>query len=484
MNMLLKLCLIGFILFITSCREAEINRFLLLDSRIIVDTENVSLIPGNVIKDPNNPLFEEEYWSYPPKIWEARYDNLYPNVIYDKEDKLFKIWYKCFIRDASSESVPVNERPKHKYSTAGAGRQRGILYAWSEDGINWFKPSLGLVEFMGSTENNIVKLNFEGGVFKDNHESNPGRRYKMFGRIDRPERHMAVAFSAYGLEWSDPHLWPEHNVQGDAHNNAIWSPSLNKYVGITRTWQDRQRIAVRTESENFINWTEPEEILRGRGLHEQIYSMPIFYYANVYIGLPSILNEDDTVDTELAWSPDNRSWYRISPGTAVIPRGKNLSDYPYSDYDAGCIFASVPVFKNDEILIYYGGSNHYHTDWREGSLNLARLRPDGFAGYMTVSDSVTGRIKTNIFSVAGNDFMISADIKQQGFIKVAVFDETGMPVPGYTIEDSEVITGNNTDATVTWNGKGLADLEGEKVAFEFVFKDAVVYSLSGNVEFK
>ncbi len=477
-----KFAIIGFLFIVISCREADINRFLLLDSRIIGFTENVSLVPGNVIKDPNNPLFVEEYWSDPPKIWEARYDNLYPNVIYDEKDQLFKIWYKCFIRDAASESVPVKERLKHEYSTAGAGRKRGILYAWSEDGINWIKPSLGLVEFMGSSENNIVKLNFEGGVFKDKQESDPKRRYKMFGRIDRPERHMAVAFSEDGLVWSDPHPWPENNVQGDAHNNAIWSPGLNKYIGITRTWKDRQRIAVRTESENFINWTETEEILRGKGIHEQVYSMPIFHYANVYIGLPSILNEDDTVDTELAWSPDTRNWYRISPGSAFIPRGGNLSDYPCSDYDAGCIYASVPVIKNDEILIYYGGSNHYHTDWREGSLNLARIRPDGFAGYIT-ANSDTGRIKTNLFDVAGSDFRISADIDQQGFLKVAVIDEAGIPVPGYTIEDSRVLTGNATDAIVRWNGKSLSDLKGEKVAFELVFKDAVVYSLSGNFNF-
>jgi arylsulfatase A len=83
------------------------NRYLLLDPGIVKATENVSLELGEVIKDSGNPLFGEEYWADPPKKWEARFDNLYPNVIFDDEDKLFKIWYKSFVRYASSESVPV-----------------------------------------------------------------------------------------------------------------------------------------------------------------------------------------------------------------------------------------------------------------------------------------------------------------------------------------------------------------------------------------
>jgi hypothetical protein len=474
---------LGCILHFTSCPASAADRYLLLDSRIIAFTDNVCLVPGNVNKDPGNPLFTEEYWADPPKIWEARYDNLYPNVIYDSKDNLFKIWYKSFIRDASSETIPVKDRPNHKYSTAAAGRQRGILYAWSEDGIDWIKPTLGLVEFMGSADNNIVQLNFEGGVFKDKHESDPVRRFKMFGRIDRPERHMAIAFSEDGIRWTAPRPWPEHNVQGDAHNNALWAPGLDRYVGITRVWADKQRIVVRTESDDFINWIEPKEILRGEGVHEQIYSMPVFYYANVYIGLPSILNADDTVDTELAWSPDTREWHRISPGYAIIPRGKNIDNYPDSDYDAGCVYASVPVFTNEEVLIYYGGSNHYHTDWREGSLNLARMRPDGFAGFEVKDAAGPGMVRTNNFTVTGSEFNINADITDGGSLRVAVLDENGHAITGYTFADCMAITSNAIDAPVEWNGNDLSSLIGEKVAFQFMFENGIIYSFSGNLNF-
>ena len=62
------------------------NRYLLLDSRIIEDTENAVLTIGTIRKDKRNPLFVED------KPWEPRYDNVYCNVIYDEQDKLDKDW--------------------------------------------------------------------------------------------------------------------------------------------------------------------------------------------------------------------------------------------------------------------------------------------------------------------------------------------------------------------------------------------------------
>ncbi len=480
---------LGCFLFTTVCSETDKktqieNRFLLLDSRVIDQTENVRLQLGEVTKDPNNPLFEEDFWADPPKPWEARFDNMYPNVIYDKEDELFKIWYKSFVRDAASEATPIEKRPFNRYSAAAEGRKRGILYAFSEDGINWTKPELGLVEFQGRRDNNIVMLNFEGGVLKDKQDDDPARRFKMFGRIDT-ERQMASAFSEDGMEWSEPVPWPDYNAAGDAHNNAIWAPDLNKYVGITRAWENRVRTVLRTKSTNFVNWSEPVEVLRGENPSAQVYSMPVFYYGNVYLGLHSIIHGQsphDLVDTELAWSPDTKNWQFISPGEALIPRGGNREHYPDSDYDAGCIFASVPIVKEDEMLLYYGGSNYYHVNWRETSLNLARLRLDGFAGYET-DNSASGSVQTSLFTVNGGDFKVNADIKDAGSLRVAVLDEFGEEITGYTLEESQAIIRNATDESITWNGNDLSALNGKKVAFRFEIENAKIYSFSGNLEF-
>lgn len=110
------------------------DRYLLLDSRIIEDTENAILTVGTVQKDKRNPLLKED------KPWEPRYDNVYCNVIYDEQDKLYKCWYSPFIIDESTTNTPRKDRVnggKFRYMGDHTGRRRemGICYAVSRDGI-------------------------------------------------------------------------------------------------------------------------------------------------------------------------------------------------------------------------------------------------------------------------------------------------------------------------------------------------------------
>ena len=111
------------------------DRYLLLDSRVIETAENAKLTVGSVRKDKNNPLFRED------KPWEKRFDNLYPNVLYDPQDKLYKCWYNPFIKDPGVEKVP-----REKYATIRypqRDRELALCYAFSKDGIHWTKPLVG-----------------------------------------------------------------------------------------------------------------------------------------------------------------------------------------------------------------------------------------------------------------------------------------------------------------------------------------------------
>ena len=58
------------------------DRFLLLDSRIVDSSVNGKLALGSAQKHAANPLFVAD------KPWEPRYDNMYPNVIFDEEEQL------------------------------------------------------------------------------------------------------------------------------------------------------------------------------------------------------------------------------------------------------------------------------------------------------------------------------------------------------------------------------------------------------------
>ena len=464
----------------TGLMSAAKHPLLLLDSRLVATAQNAALELGTVIKSERNPLFREE------ERWEARYDNVYPNVMYDEEQGLYKCWYSVFIRDSPSNGTPLDRRPSAAY---GVGeREEGLLYAVSKDGIVWEKPGLGLIEFEGSTENNIVISKathgiHAGGVFKDLHDPDPARRYK-FLHLNASARRMAVAFSADGIHWSQPILWRRHNAAGDCHNNALWSPELGKYIGITRGWSGDIRTVLRSESHDFVHWSRPQEIMRGQNAHDQIYSMPIFRYGGLYLGLPAVFHQGDaqapdwdTVDTELAWSPDSHTWHRICPGKPLIPRGAGA--YPDGDEDCGCIYAAAPLLQDDRLLIYYGGSNGLHHGWREGSLNLATLAKDRFAGFVPQVAHQPAMLKTVRLRVQGPALTVNAEIRRGGSIRASLIDMNGTSPSGFGMDDCIAVTTGGLCCKLGWGQKRLDELADKNLRILFEIRQARLYAFSG-----
>ena len=446
------------------------TKFLLLDNRIIEKTENVKLEVGKVIKHPSNPLFSEE------KDWEMRFDNLYANVIYDREEDIYKCWYSPFIVDSSSKNKELL-KINRKYRPPPV-REMGICYATSKDGIKWEKPNLGLINFNGNKKNNIVWRRPHGaGIFKDLDEENPARRYKLiykhiqegnWGLNGSEGNSLAVSFSKDGLNWSD-----KINIAdfpADTHNNANWIPNLNKYVAMTRDWvkfkgkEWGQRAVLRIESNDFINWENPKRVLIGENYDLQTYAMPYFFYEGVFLGLVAIHDQkSDRVWTELAWSLDTIKWSRIDIGNPLIPNSKKKFDYDY-----GCIYAAAkPIIKNNEIQIFYGSSDYLHSGWRNGYFNLATLRPDGFAGYVQENLDKKGLIVTKSIKYNGGFLKLTADVDKGGYIKVLVFNRKGDQ-----IGSSKRIKRTITDETVEF----YEEISEENISLEIEIKKAKVYS--------
>lgn len=67
---------------------------------------------------------------------------------------------------------------------------------------------------------------------------------------------------------------------------------------LSRVWKDGIRMTTLSRSSDFIHWSEPEETLRGRGFEAQVYSMPVFYWNHMYLGLASIIHEGDRTDAD------------------------------------------------------------------------------------------------------------------------------------------------------------------------------------------
>ena len=455
--------------------DIQRTRYLLLDSRIIESTDNLELTVGTVKKDINNPLFGED------KPWEPRFDNPYLSIIYDEEEKIYKCWYSIFIKVGPGEgnpgeNIPSEERAWHKW-TEGF-RDYGVCYATSKDGIHWEKPELGVIEYNGSKKNNIVIV-FNHGVtvMKDLHETDPQKRYKAF----HPENgESGVWFSADGIHWGEPiDVGPIDN--GDTNNCVWWDEDLGKYVGITRHWGGDKttglygsmghRHVSRVESEDFLNWSEPEIIIKGLDLRMQIHDMPVVKHAGVYLGMVGLFDIQASKQwCELAWSPDSKEWHRIQPGTPLIPNGD------YGEYYWGCIFTAIPLIREDGILMYYGANDGRFMAWRNGYLALAHLRADGFAGYELIAGGAnkTGSLTTIPVSVVNTSLNISADVAPSGFVKVTALD-----VQNNILAEGELISKTVTDAQIQWKENfKFKKLEGKKIKLKFELRESKLYSFS------
>ena len=443
------------------------QKHLLLDGRVVAAVDGLQLMPGPVAKDPHNPVITAD------KPWENALNNLYPNVTFDADVGLFKLWYKCVLAEK-----PVIAKMMPPTTIHDVGWY--LLYATSKDGLAWNKPELGIVGFDGSTKTNIVAQDVaNAGVFKDPHDPDAARRYKVI--YDVGFNLFRVRFSPDGIHWSQPVepkglTLPGAQVKtGDTHSNAFWDERLGKYVLITRIYRG-QRLVARSQSSDFLEWEVPKVVLQSteqEGQVHQTYCMAAFPYANGYLGYVMMYHAktDRTVDCELAWSNDSVRWQRVCPGRPLIPRGDEGS------YDSKCIYAPAgPAIAQDgKLLIYYGGSSTPHVGWKRHCLPcLARLRVDGFAGYEPIQSGGRGTLLTQPMRVTAESLRVTADA-QGGSLRVAVVD-----ADGYPLDDCQPITTDATESPIVWKGgKDLAALKGKAIRLKFSLDRAKLYALSG-----
>lgn len=179
-------------------------------------------------------------------------------------------------------------------------------YAESRDGVHWVKPKLGLVEFRGSKENNIILMG-EGteafAPFKDaNPDCEPDAPYKAFAvhcKNDPPST-LGAFKSVDGIRWTrmgnKPLIAKGHF---DSQNLAFWDTVRQRYVEFHRWYQKypdtemEMRDILTSTSPDFLNWTEPPVILQYTGSPpEDLYTSQIVAYhraPHFFLGFPKRL---------------------------------------------------------------------------------------------------------------------------------------------------------------------------------------------------
>lgn len=432
------------------------HKLLLIDPRIVVSSQNAKLVPGRVIKEPLNPLFLAD------RPWENCFNNLYPNLLWDQEEQIFKLWYKCVLSDRK-----VIEQMDGPSTIHDVGWY--LLYATSKDGLNWDKPALGLFAHGGDRKTNIVARDTPNvGVFKDSHETNPTRRYKMVYDVGLGKPR--ARFSPDGIHWSEPVEMLGFGARnGDTHNNAFWDERTRKYLWFTKLYLG-ERLVARFESEDFLHWKNNGLVLRStltEGRASQTYCMPVFRYANSYLAWLMMYHPgtDRSVDCELAWSPDGLHWQRVFPGVPFIPRG------PEGSFDSKCIYAMAgpPVGQDGNLLIFYGGDDFPHTGWKRDCVPcLARLPLDQFGGFQPLDDN-PGHVITRALNLQPEGLHLSADASVGSITVFALSSDD------QTLAESEPLSGALHDAKIVW--KGAAPPSGCRL--KFTLNRATLFAIGG-----
>ncbi len=451
-----------------SVLKPRANWQLFIDDYWVESSSDVRQTLHQPAKYSENPVIKgDALWSQNPYC--------FGTVVYDAEDSVFKIWYQSY-----NYGQPVEDRTP-------------VLYATSHDGIKWTMPNLGLVAYHGSKENNILFTNYgyhdlySPSVIKDTAETDSARRYKMIwwdfplGTKGYRDDGMCVAFSPDGIHWTkypgNPVLHASKKERSISDvMSVMYDRRTGKYVAYTKGWAypwPSFRQVVRTESEDFIHWSEPEVVLSHR--HDirdpQSYGMAVTQIGRLYIGLLPVYKNpgDETIDIQLAVSHDNRHWTRVARQATFIPNGAPGS------WDAGMIF-TAPLFNhNGKTLIYYGGFSGPHnmeSGKNHAGIGLATLRYDGFVSLD--AGQKTGMVLTNPVRGFEGPLFVNADAAQ-GLLRVEVVDGKGKPFPGYSADDCVPLTADGIAQLVRWrNHKILPDTKGA-VRIRFLMKNTALF---------
>jgi len=174
-----------------------------------------------------------------------------------------------------------------------------LCLAESRDGITWTKPSLGLYEFQGSKDNNIISAAEDGpGVpFLDTNPTvQPSERYKAAWAKKGADGvwGMYISVSPDGLHWKKWREGPGFTSTlpnaFDSVNLIFWSESENQYVCYFRFMTQSVRSIVRTTSKDLIHWTEQVPLDFGDTPVEHFYTngtTPYFRAPDLYFAFRS-----------------------------------------------------------------------------------------------------------------------------------------------------------------------------------------------------
>ncbi len=453
---------------------------LFIDSRFIAESTNITLRMNSPVK--MGPVI------LPDKPWESGEIGFCVSVVqYEGE---YKLWYLA--RDKANNYCQC--------------------FARSADGRRWEKPALGLIEYQGSKDNNIVLTGaVETTVFLD--PAAPlEQRFKALSAMYWPDPQKAGLYiwtSPDGLHWtqSQTRVLP---LLPDTANQAFYDTRLKKYVANIRVWDPLRKVG-RVEMDNILEpwaftplekpyyiWGEDKIPVPSREVpivfsydekdppQSDHYNAACIQYPwaeDAYFMFPSLYRHfpeppagkhgnDGYLDIQMAVSRDGVHWTRPSRDP-YVPMGLEGA------LDSSQLYMAIGAVRNGDVLYqYYGGYKSTHGEpGVEGGGSIQRLeqRLDGFMSADAPLEG--GTLTTPPFTFSGRRLLLNMDGSATGTGKVALLDANGTELAGFTLGECDAFGANALSREVTWNGRSdVSAWAGKPVRLKFSLKAMKLFS--------
>lgn len=359
-----------------------------------------------------------------------------------------------------------------------------VHFAKSRDGYHWEKPALGLVDYRGSRENNLVDMGDAGHiaacvVFHDADDPDPERRFKMTFEDQRYDNRFAVAFSPDGLRWKEAPgnpvgPWLEMaggclvddmyiiSGQGGAHIPGGGRQFASHISYDFENWSAASALGLRRVD------IAPRPRVFGADAGEQIHlGAGLWHRGNVIIGFygmwnghPSNDRRMTTMDLGLAVSNDGLHYREPIPNFPIVsaaedgwqkpPGGHQLLNFPALIQGQG--------FENigDETLFWYGPWPEQKADgvrvasWQRDRLGYFQAY---MGGPLAKPDEPAAHIISAPIDLEGVDarLLLNLDrVNPYSRVAVEILDERLNPLPGYTSGDCAPLTESGYNQRVSW----------------------------------
>ncbi len=435
-------------------------------------------------------------------------------IRYDQpwEDAL--AFYSTVIQDGDVYRLYYRGRYRKPYTTC---------YAESRDGIHWTKPKLGIVDFDGSRENNVILPTAKQFCpFIDNRPGvPPSQRYKANSRGSKSPAALVGYVSSDAIHWQqirEEPLVPKVLINNfDSQNVMFWSEVEKLYVLYARHMEGGRRATARATSKDFLDWTEQTLMTYSdtgtTTPSANLYTsqtQPYFRAPHIYVSMPGRIwfADERHVQREDDRERARREMERVTPRLReFVQKNVDSGGGGVGDRSDGVLLTSRAgstrwdfTFRESFVRPGIGLNNwttrnnypacgvvqtgpgemsfYVHRDYAQKTAHLERmkLRLDGFASLHASYDG--GEMVTHPLTFSGDELELNYSASAAGSIRVEIQDVSGRPLPGFSLSECPEIIGDEIQRIVSWEqGSEVGGLAGQAVRLRFALKDADLFSI-------